>query len=230
MIKSINPYKILFVEDDIELRRNYVQHLKRHFSFVFEASDGNEGYSVYKDKRPDIIISDINLPSMSGLDMLKKIREQNHTVKTILLTAYKDIDYLLKASELKLTKYLVKPVSRDELKDALTLCLDELSKFQTTSKKLLRLKDDFIWDYENKELLCDSNIIKLTQKETRILELFFNNINRTLTFDEIIINIWDTFENDKINTLKTTIMNLRKKLPKNLIENIYGIGYKIILK
>jgi DNA-binding response OmpR family regulator len=222
-------YSILYVEDEKEIRANYVNYLDRHFYKVYEAEDGLEGYEKYKQYKPDIMIVDINLPKLNGLELVKKIREYDHSIKIIMLTAHAEAKYLLEATELKLTKYLVKPISRSELKDALNLLLEELCNFETKSKQRIVLNDGFHWDIKRQELFNNSSSIVLTNKERSILSLLFSSINRVFTYDEIIINVWyeDDYDNDKLDALKTIIKNLRKKLPKDTIKNVFATGYKI---
>ncbi len=221
-----NNYTILFVEDEKEIRQNYVIYLKKYFKDVFEASDGVMAYEIYKSKKPNIMIVDINLPKLNGLEFLKKVRELDHTTKAIMLTAHADVNYLLEATSLKLTKYLIKPISRSDLKDALNLAITELDKYDVSSKKILFLKDGYSWNYKAQELKGQYNIA-LTDKERQLLQLFFSNINIIYSYDDIIISIWNDYEGDKISALKTIIKNLRKKLPKDTIKNIFGVGYKI---
>ncbi|MFT5835249.1 MAG: two-component system response regulator VanR [Sulfurimonas sp.] len=229
MMSKREAYSILYIEDDKDIRANYVNYLNRHFDKVFEAADGEEGYYKYIKNRPDIMIVDINLPKLNGLDLVRKIRESDHSIKVIMLTAHSETKYLLEATELKLTKYLVKPVSRSELKDALSLVIDELSNFETKSKKRIVLKDGFSWDIQRVELLKNNSSSVLTNKERSILALLFSSVNTTYTYDEIIIDVWyeDDYDRDKLDALKTIIKNLRKKLPKDTIKNVFGTGYKI---
>jgi DNA-binding response OmpR family regulator len=221
-----SAYNILFVEDEKDIRSNYVRYLKRHFLNIYEADNGEDGYKIYKNKRPDIIILDINLPKMSGLELLRKIRERDQNVKVIMLTAYADTKYLLDAVELKLVKYLIKPVIRSELKDALDLAVEEFSKFDVISKESMSLNDGFTWNFKNKELLDNGKEVMLTNKEQKIVSLLFSNANHILTYDDIIIEVWDDFESDKQEALKTIVKNVRKKLPKDTIKNVFGVGYK----
>ena len=222
-------HSILFVEDEKDIRDNYIKYLKRHFTDVYEAADGEEGFKIYKEKKPDIMIVDINLPKLDGLELVKKIREVNHTIKVIMLTAHSETKYLLEATELKLTKYLIKPISRSELKDSLNLAIGELSKFDVTSKKIVTLKDKYTWDSDREELLHENSSIPITNKERKILALFFSSPNITYSYDAIVGDIWDSYDDDKVGALKTIIKNLRKKLPKDCIKNVFGIGYKIQL-
>lgn len=202
--------------------------MKKWFNEVYEAKDGEEALNIYKMKKPTIMIIDINIPKISGLELLRQIRQSDHTTKAIMLTAHSDKDYLLSAAELKLTKYLVKPISRLELKEALKLTLDELENFNIVSKKIVYLQKDYYWNLETSELYHEDVLILLTKNEQKIAEVLFNNINKTVNYDEIIYYVWeDSFEIDFIKTLKATISNLRKKLPDNTIKNIFGIGYRV---
>ena len=226
MINKVQPYNILFIEDEKEIRDNYTKYLRRHFLNVYEAIDGEDGYRVYKDKKPEIMIVDINLPKLNGLDLVKKIREEDQSVKVIMLTAYSDTKYLLDASELKLIKYLVKPITRKELETVLDVAVKEFSVFDIVSKKIINLTDGFMWDCDLELIFKDGNEIPLTKKEQRIVSLLLLNQNQVFTYDEIIIEVWDSFEVDKLDPLKTLIKNIRKKLPKDIIKNVFGVGYK----
>ncbi len=219
-------YSILFVEDEKEIRDNYARYLRRHFLNVYEAVDGEEGYDIYKNKQPDIMIVDINLPKLNGLDLVKKIRENDQNTKVIMLTAYSNTNYLFDAMELKLVKYLIKPITRSELKEALDLAVVEYLKFEIISKKIINLRDGFTWDCEQEIIFCNGIEILLTNKEKRIIKLLFSNHNIIFSYDEIIDEVWGEVEEDKLDPLKTIIKNIRKKLPKDTIKNIFGIGYK----
>lgn len=220
------PYTILFIEDEIEIRKNYTKYLERHYAHVYEAGDGEIGYKIYKDKKPDIIILDIHLPLLSGLELLKKIRITDPEVKVIMLTAFSDKKYLLEATELKLVKYLVKPITRDDLKLALDRAVEEFSKFKVVSKKVLNIKDGCMWDFETEVFTSNSVEIPLTNKEKQIVGLLLSYPNNVFTYDEIILHVWDSFEDDKLDSLKTIVKNIRKKLPKEIIKNVFGRGYK----
>ena len=127
-MEQVYPFSILFVEDEKAIRDNYTQYLRMFFNEVYEADDGEKAYQLYNEKKPDIIILDLNIPKLNGLEILKKIRENDSTTKVIIITAHTDKKLLLEATTLQLTKYLVKPVNRKALKEALDLCINKLSK------------------------------------------------------------------------------------------------------
>lgn len=156
MIEEALLYDLLYVEDEKEVRKNYIEYLGRFFNHIYEASTAEEAYKIYEKKRPSILVVDINLPGMSGIEFMQKIRKNDHTTKAIMLTANSDVETLLSATELKLTKYLVKPVSREDLKNALHLVLEEIRDYTTIPNKIIKLKESFYWDQENKKLLRET--------------------------------------------------------------------------
>lgn len=227
MNDTVYPFDILFIEDEKAIRDNYVDYLKMFFTNVYEAQDGEEAYEIYKQKKPHILIIDIHLPKLSGIELLKKIRQDDQATKAIMLTAHSDKALLVEAASLKLTKYLIKPISRVELKDALNLVLKELSEFNVLSTKKINLKDNYSWNYESQELTCDNVLVNLTKKEKEIFNLLLSNLNKVSSYDEIRHTVWTNPDDGSLETLKTTVKNLRKKLPKDIVKNVFGVGYKI---
>ncbi len=227
MIENIYPYKILFVEDEQAIRENYVTYLKMLFSEVYEAENGEKAYELYKLKKPDIMIIDINIPKLNGLDLLEKIRENDYSTKAIILTAYTDKSFLLKAAELKLTKYLVKPVTRKDLKEAIDLTINELLRFNVIAIQKIDLSDEYSWNFQLRELKHHNRIVELTNKEKILLGLLFSHKNRVFTYDEISEYVWGYDDSITLNGLKNIVKRLRKKLPEDTILNIFNEGYKI---
>lgn len=222
-----HAYSILFVEDEEILRKNYTLYLKMIFDSVYSAADGEAAYHIYKEKKPDILIVDINIPKTNGLDLLKKIRKEDQITKAIVLTAHKEKDFLFKAVSLKLTDYLVKPISKVSLQKSLNKVIDELRNFKTTPIKNKLFNDGYMWNYDTEEFSYNNTIIHLTNKEKILLSLFMNNLNSTLSTDKIIYSVWNDYGETQVNALKTMLKKLRKKLPDGMITNIHSIGYKI---
>jgi DNA-binding response OmpR family regulator len=222
-------YSVLFIEDEEDIRKNYVAYLKRYFSNVYEVGNAKDAYKVYKDKKPSILIVDINLPGESGIDFLKKVREHDHTTKAIMLTAMSDVETLLEVSDLKLSKYLVKPISRNELQEALEFAIDEIQNFTVYANDIVILKESFTWDKKAKKLFQNNIEQALTKKEVALLNLLCNNLNQTIQTEDIIFELWYDVDMSKLGSLKTIIKKLRKKLPEHTIKNVFGIGYTIKL-
>ncbi len=224
------PYSILFIEDEDDIRKNYTVYLENYFKYVYEAKDGLEGYRVYKERRPDILIIDINIPHMKGIELLRKIRENDYQTKAIMLTAHTDLEYLLQTNSLKLIKYLLKPVKRAELKETLLLAIDEIQKYRIETLQTIELGNNYRWDCALSQLSFFHEIVELTNKEQRLLELLFSKRNKVFTYEEIFHYVWEYYSNENMNymnALRSLMKNLRKKIPRELIGNYFGIGYKI---
>lgn len=226
MKNKLFPFKILFIEDEKETRQNYVLYLKTLFSEVYEAADGEEGYKIYREKKPHIMIIDINLPKMSGLELLKQIRQSDHTTKAIMLTAHTDKNFLLEATTLKLTKYLVKPVNRRDLKSTLDKTIDELQSYKVTPVKKIIFDKNCFWNSETKEFVYFGEVVELTAKEKKLLELLLLQPSKTFTYNEIFDHFWQE-ESFTLNSLKNLVKRLRKKIPCDIISNVFNEGYRI---
>lgn len=222
------PYKILIIEDEVQTRENYVLYLKTLFEEVYEAGDAEKGLSLYKKIKPDIMIVDINLPKMNGLELLSIIRQEDYNTKVIVLTAHTNKEFLLKATALKLSKYLVKPVNRKDIKRGLESTIDELESYKIISLKKIDLKENCYWNIEDKKLICYGEDIALTAKERMFLNLLFSNQNKVFSYDEIFEYFWRE-ENFTLNSLKNMVKRLRKKLPADIVKNVFNEGYTINL-
>ena len=218
--------KVLYVEYDDEIRNTMQNILDFEVKELYTAKDDIKAYSIYKEKKPDIIITNINLSGSTGIEFIKKIRKHDHSTKIIILTGNSDVDILLEAAELKLTKYLLIPIHGDKLFNALEDAVNEIKSFTIIEHNLLHLKENYIWDFKEKSLIKDSKEVHLTPKEKKILNHLFSNPNITVTYEVLMDKVWDDYLNNNIDTIKTMIKNIRKKLPKDTIKNIYGIGFK----
>ncbi|MDY0116802.1 MAG: response regulator transcription factor, partial [Sulfurimonadaceae bacterium] len=201
--------------------------LETLYAEVYEARTAEDAYEIYKAKQPHIMIIDINLPKMSGLEFLEKIRETDHNTKAIMLTAYTDTDKLIKAASLKLTCYLTKPIARRNLQSSLELCIKEIASYEIKSLQKIELGNGYSWDSEKNEFFYHEERVALTKKEQKLLALLFSSLNRTFTYDEIFDYVWGYEQIGTLDGLKSLIKTLRKKIPKEYVQNIFGIGYKI---
>ena len=224
MLKNINKnIKILYVEDDEIARENGVEYLEKFFEQIYEASDAIKALQLYEKHQPDIIITDIQMPKLNGLEFVKKIRQKDKKTQIIIITAFCDRDYLLKAIELGLVKYLVKPVREKEFEEALFLCVNSL---QEDNSNIVKLQENSYFDTFNKNLVIKDEIIKLRAKEILFLELLIKNKNRYVSYEEIENYVWSDSVMTK-DALKTLVKNLKTKIPKDLILNLTNSGYKI---
>lgn len=227
MINSTNNIKVLYVEDDEIARENGIEYLEHYFNTIYDASNGLEALALYNKHKVDIIITDIEMPKLNGLEFVQHIREKDKTTQIIITTAYSHKEYLFRAIELKLIKYLVKPINEKEFDEALNLCIENINLNVKTSN-IIHISNDTIFDTYNKTLVKDGEIVKLRTKELDLLSLLIKNKNRFVTYIEIENEIWIDSGMSK-DALKTVIKNLKSKLPENSISNLSGTGYKIEL-
>ncbi len=219
---------VLYAEDDIFIRRNGLEYLARYFKETYEANDGIEAFSIWKEKRPDIIFTDIRMPKLNGLEFVTKVRTYDKKVPIIIITAYTDTDYLLKAIDLQLIKYLVKPITLDKMQEALSMAAESLLSDNTN---IIVLDNESYYDLFNKTLVIADKLIKLTHNELYFFDYLVKNRQRVVTYAEIENLLWQ-YEGMSKDALRTLIYGLRKKVSltkpgRNFIENISGIGYKL---
>jgi DNA-binding response OmpR family regulator len=219
--------RILYVEDNSFIREEAVEYLSLLYYHVFEAQDGQEALELYLKLKPDIIITDIEMPVMNGLQLVKAIRHNNKKIPIIITTAFLDVEYLLEAVELNLVKYVVKPLTHQKLDTALALahaCLCQEYKPST-----LKLSKSISYDKLNDTLVNNCQIIHLTHNEKLLFQLLIQNINKIVSYKEIENRIWK-YESLCMDSLRSLLRGLRKKLESVYIKNISGVGYTLLIE
>jgi DNA-binding response OmpR family regulator len=223
MKDMLKNFTILYVEDEELVRQNAVEYLSRVAKEVIEAKDGKEAIGMWKEYKPDIIITDINMPKLNGLDMASYIRTHDKDVQIIIATAHSDTDYLLRAVELQLVKYIIKPITKDKLVAALQKSIEFI---QDKSKFNLMLSASCKYNAYEKVIYFDDREIKLTKNELLFLDLLAHHHTRVVKYEEIENAIW-AYEGMSQDAIRSLVRGIRKKVPQNTIENISGIGYKL---
>jgi len=215
--------KVLYVEDEENIRRNAISYFGRLFDEVHEAKDAFEALEKTKELKPHIIITDIKMPKMSGIELVKKIREFDKKTQVIVLTAFTDTNYLLEAVELGLVKYLIKPIRHDKMLPVLLQCAKNLKDNNSNLKYITK---ECVYDSFNKTLVNENSIVKLSKNELAFLDLLCKNSNRAVSYEEIENYIWyDSFMSE--DAIRSLVRNLRRKLPKDTLKNMPKIGYRI---
>ena len=215
---------ILVAEDEEELREYLVEYLQLFFQNVYSAGCGQEAYKIYLDKKPNIILSDINMPNLDGLSMISKIRKKDLTTKIIIMSAHSDTEKLLRAVELHLVTYLVKPIKIERLKEVL---FDTVASIKLSSTRV-NLGSDIYWDKVENRLYLNAEHIVLKERESMLMELLCSNLNSAFTNENIFHHLYANSDKEYSEyAITSLIKRLRSKLPKNIIQNEYGSGYKI---
>ena len=224
MLSLLKSYTILYAEDDIVIQKNIKEYLENYFNKVYVASDGDEAFKLYTQYHPSVLLLDIHLPYLSGLALAKKIRKKDLSVKIIMLTAYSETEQLLVATELKLTKYLLKPFSPRLFIEALELLANELS---VNSSNFIYMDEEYIWDKRLETLYKNGTKVNFSEKEYRLIRFLMLHKGKAIMYEELMLEVWeDSFEREiSIESVKNQVSLLRKKLPKGCIVSVYGKGY-----
>lgn len=222
--EKLKTLTLLYAEDEEGIRKNIADSLRYYFKDVFEASNGEEAYLLYKEKAPNIIFSDIHMPVLDGIEFIKRIRQNDRITPVVMITAHTDKEYLLQAVELHMEKYLVKPIELDLLFEVLAQCVKMLE-----INKIIKLKidDNYTYDFDKKELFYKNENVILNKKEMLFFEVLIKNQNRVTTYEELQEEVWgDDVMTD--SALRSLVRNLRKKLPTDIIINLSGLGYRFV--
>ena len=220
MLKQLSNYTVLYVEDEEGVRKNVSEILELIFEEVFVACDGQEGYELFEKHQPDLVITDIQMPRLTGIELAKKIRKISDKTQILVISAHTEIDYMLEAVELSLVRYIIKPITETKLFEALERFL-EIQK----SSGIIDLVQGWQYDSSIKVIKSEDEKYELTKKESSLLELLLSK-KSVLTYEEIEMELWPD-EYMSLNALRLLMKNFRKKLPKDYLKNIQGVGYKL---
>ena len=220
----MHAYSLLYVEDDDEIRHYISSFLERYCKAVYACDSAEKGLLLYENKHPDIIILDINLGAMSGIELATRIRLKDKKTRILITTAYTNKEFMLQAVELELTRYLVKPVINDDLVTALEKCSTELE-----GTKRINFGDGSIYYRDLAYILYQGKQISLRHKEVELLELFIAHEGEVLRYDFLEQSIWQNVPMSK-DAIRSQIRNLRQKLQVDVLQNVSGLGYKFLRK
>ena len=225
MSYDLNFFKklsVLFAEDDDIIRAQVTETLRIFFGKIFIAKDGEEAFEIFKIEKPDIILSDIKMPKMDGLQLIEKIREENQSKPIIILTSYSDQNTLFKAANSGIDGYILKPLELNNFLET----FDKVIRRKKSIRKFFTFCDGLIYNLLSDELYKNAEPINLGKKEKNLLRLFIDNYDRTLTKEEIIEHIWG-YEEITDSALKNLLNRLRSKIGFDIILSIKGRGWKL---
>ncbi len=218
MYNYLRDKSVLYVEDDEVVLKNISKLLKNYFKVVHTASDGQKGYDIFINEDIDLLLVDVELPRLNGINLIKEIRKSDQDIPVVIISAYTKTDYLLESVELKLDKYVVKPFTSKKLHSLLKK-LDERFKKGVS----FDLGNGVIVNKDESILIFKEKIYHLTFKELEFLDILSSK--GVVTYDEI-----DTIWQDAPPTqdaIRSFIKTLRKKLPPNFLKNRQNLGYFI---
>jgi len=219
---KLNSLTVLFVEDEKELRNALEGAIGDEFEKFIVARDGDDGLKKFKKYKPDIVITDILMPIRDGLEMAKDIKHISRETPIIVLSAFSEKERLLKAIDVGIDKYLIKPIDPDELMLTVNYIADELLSLD----KVVELGSGYQFDKNRKVLVQKGKTIALTKKELLFISILVKNLGVFVLHEEIKKYVW-TNKNVTDAAIRTFIKRVREKTGKEFIKNVPGLGYKI---
>lgn len=215
--------RILLVEDESSLATAIGTIFEKKNILVDIANDGKEGQRLADNDVYDVIILDIMLPEISGLDILSHLRKQGKNVPVLLLTAKDSTADKVKGLNMGADDYLTKPFETDEL----------IARVQALARRPREIYTDHVicfsdleLDISSGELFVNGNSVRLTVKENHLMEMFIRNPNSTISKEQILDRIWGEGKGMD-NSVEIYVHYLRKKMQKSCteIKTLRGLGY-----
>lgn len=220
--------KVLIVEDDWQIAAILKQLLTEQRYIVEVASDGQEGLAFAEATTYDLIVLDVMLPKLDGIDLCRKLRLTEKQTLILMLTAKDSGQDKVEGLDVGADDYMTKPFDTPEL---LARIRALLRRRQTESKPVLAW-EKLSLDVDRGEVHYDTIRVPLTAKEYSLVALFLQQGDRLLNYELILEQLWTFDDTPSKGAVKAHIRMIRQKLkqagaPPNLIENVYGLGYRL---
>lgn len=225
---------ILLVEDEKNICDFISTSLSAQDYRISTAHMGKEALPIITSQCPDLILLDLGLPDMDGMEIIRQVRTWS-SVPIIVLSARTQEQEKVRALDLGADDYLTKPIGTSELLARIRTALRHSNRLNTDSplyKRPFHAKGLTI-DFEKHLVSVDGKDVHLTQIEFKIISLLAQNSGRVMTYDTIISNIWGPYADDDNSILRVNMAHIRRKLEQNPAEPQYvfteiGIGYRMI--
>ncbi|MHC5249302.1 response regulator transcription factor [Enterococcus sp. LJL90] len=220
--------RLLVVEDELDLQEAIVEGLTIDGYSVDSASDGEEAHEKIAIEQYDLIILDLNLPKMSGFELLEKVRKTDTQVKFLILSARSSVLDKVTGLDYGANDYLIKPFDFSELEARIR----NLLRWEFASKNTILTYNNLSLNLASRAVHFNQQPIKLTKKEFAILEYLLLNQGKVVSQEALIEHVWSESEDASFsNSVRVHIVTLRKKLavyfPYEIIETKIGEGYII---
>lgn len=227
---------ILIIEDEHAISNFICRALTANDYKAISATSAKEGLSLFFSHGPDLVLLDLGLPDMDGLDVLMQLRDLPREVPVIIISARDRELEKVKALDMGADDYVVKPFGVSELLARIRSALRRADRIKTgpgVQRNIFQIKDLTV-DIPKHQVLLDGNEIHFTQNEFKILELLAIHAGKVLTYDFILEHVWGPYGNNSSNQiLRVNMANIRRKLNENPSDPKYihtelGIGYRML--
>ncbi len=222
--------KILVIDDDENLLRSLSVGLGKAGFQVLTAINGNAGLKTTFDAHPDLVILDIGLPGMDGLETCQRLRELSDT-PIIMLTAFSDEEDIVKALSMGADDYITKPFGMAELIARIRTCLRHRTQAYSRKPDVL-VVGDLTLDFGRHKVTRNDHVINLSPTEFRLLSYLARHRGRVVPHRTLLLDVWGPEYGNQLDYLHLYIRYLRKKIEKNpakpeIIKTEWNVGYYI---
>lgn len=214
--------KILLLEDEAMLSEAISEYLTSLGHRVTLNDDGSEALERLKTEAFDLLVLDINVPGIDGLELLEQLHLLKIRTPAIYISALVDIEGISRAYDLGCYDYLKKPFHLKEL----SLRIDKVTQSYAIPQSHLRLSKSYSYDAATSTLMCENVTQSLTKRQLQIIDLLARNRGRVVDFDQFRAYIWDEEYVDNA-TIRAEVSRLKKSLKEDFIQNIRSLGYMI---
>jgi len=224
------PKKILVIDDEFQITRVLKRSLGAHRYDVRTASDGESGVDLFRDFNPDLVITDLSMPEMSGIEVCREVRKLSQ-VPIIVLSVKGDENVKVEALDAGADDYITKPFGMNELLARVRAALRR-STAEAEDERVFEV-GDFSLDLSNHAILQNQRELKLTPKEFELLSVLIKNHGRVLTHRTLLAEVWGGNYTEQTEYLRVFVGNLRKKIepdpakPRYIITEPW-IGYRFL--
>ncbi len=226
--------RILIIEDDVAILRGLKDNLEFESYEILTAVDGEQGYCLIKEKKPDLVILDLMLPKMSGYELCRKVREEGNTTPILMLTARGEEMDRVVGLDLGADDYVTKPFSVPELLARVRAIIRRVNQAKSGDLPTELHFDDVSVDFKCFEARKGGKLLELSRKEFGVLRLLAAREGEVVTRDELLDEVWGYDRYPTTRTVDNHISLLRTKLEKDPAEprrllTVYGVGYRLVL-
>lgn len=219
--------KILVVEDDGRIASLLQTMLEISEYQPIVTASGKEGLMAVMSSRPDLILLDLGLPDLDGMQVIEKIRGWS-SVPILVISARTDEKDKIAALDAGADDYLCKPFSVDELAARMRVIFRHASQYSAEKPSSVFVNGDLSIDYAAQRVMLADEELHLTPIEYRLLVLFSRNVDKVLTHPYITMEIWGSAWENDLASLRVYMTTLRKKLNHRFIATSFGVGYRMV--
>ena len=231
LFSQTKSLSVLVVEDHLPTLLGLEEILQDLFGTVIACTNGEEALEKYQDEEIDLLITDIQMPRLNGVSLVKEVKAISPEQQIIVLSAYTDKEYLLELINTGISYFVTKPFKYEDFLKTIASVVEKINTASQDSlaknRHLIHIGEQLVWDKVKRILKSDEGSIELSKNELLLMEVLAENGEQISTTQSLIDRFY--LEGIDINEhgIRNLVLRLRKKLPEDIIGTVYGMGYKI---